>query len=38
MLSELVGTINKGFPYTFEPTGKRHRAVVPPYAATVASQ
>ena len=38
MLSELAGTINKGFPYTFEPAHDRRRAGVPSYAAKMASQ
>jgi hypothetical protein len=38
MLSEPVGTINKGFPYTFEPRRNRGRAGVPSYAAKMASQ
>src|SRR5271155_2658319 len=38
MLNEPVGTINKGFPYTFEPTRNRRRAAVPSYAAKMASQ
>jgi hypothetical protein len=36
MLSELAGTINKGFPDTFEPTRNGHCAVVPSYAAKMA--
>jgi PemK-like, MazF-like toxin of type II toxin-antitoxin system len=38
MLSDRVSSINKGFPYTFEPTRNRSRAVVPSYAAKMASQ
>ena len=38
MLSAEWSSINKGFPYTFEPTRNRSRAVVPSYAAKMASQ
>jgi hypothetical protein len=38
MLSDRGSSINKGFPYTFEPTRNRSRAVVPSYAAKMASQ
>jgi PemK-like, MazF-like toxin of type II toxin-antitoxin system len=38
MLSEPVGTINKGFPYTFEPTRDPRPDTDSSYAAKVASQ
>ncbi|MDT5229830.1 MAG: hypothetical protein QOE48_1481 [Mycobacterium sp.] len=38
MLSDRWPSINKGFPYTFEPTRNRSRAAVPSYAAKMASQ
>src|ERR1700682_1667148 len=38
MLSAEWSSINKGFPYTFEPTRNCSRAGVPSYAAKMASQ
>jgi hypothetical protein len=38
MLSESVGTINKGIPYTFELGLHRRRTAIPSYAANMASQ
>ena len=38
MLSEPIGTINKGFPYTFRPRLDRRPGVGPSYAAKMASQ